>query len=62
MRRSEINNIIKGKTKFLMKQNFYIPKFAFWKLGDWKNKRNEIEEDEDPLYLLVSDYEKFLNK
>ncbi len=43
MKRSEINNIMKETIKFLEKQKFYMPKFAYWKIEDWKNKGNEID-------------------
>jgi D-lyxose ketol-isomerase len=31
-------------TKFLEEQNFFLPKFAYWKLADWKLKGKEIQE------------------
>lgn len=43
MKRSEINRIMRKAIKFLKEQNFCLPKFAFWKLDDWKNKGKEIE-------------------
>jgi D-lyxose ketol-isomerase len=44
MKRSEINKIMRNATKFLKEQNFHLPKFAFWKLNDWKKKGMEIKE------------------
>jgi D-lyxose ketol-isomerase len=44
MKRSEINFIMKEAIMFFEKQKFFLPKFAYWKLDDWKNKGNEIEE------------------
>ncbi len=44
MKRSEINKEMEKATKFLEIQNFYLPKFAFWKLNEWKSKGNEIDE------------------
>lgn len=44
MKRSEINNIMNDAIQFLKEQNFYLPKFAYWKLEDWKSKGDEIQE------------------
>lgn len=44
MKRSEINYIMKEAINFLEKQKFYLPKFAYWKIEDWKKKGNEIDE------------------
>ncbi|MHA1671122.1 MAG: D-lyxose/D-mannose family sugar isomerase [Promethearchaeota archaeon] len=44
MKRSEINYIMQEAIKFLEKQSFYLPKFAYWKLEDWKKIGREIDE------------------
>ncbi|NHJ25525.1 MAG: D-lyxose/D-mannose family sugar isomerase [Candidatus Lokiarchaeota archaeon] len=44
MKRSEINSIISKAIKFLKKHQFYLPKFAYWSLEDWKGKGEEINE------------------
>ena len=35
---------MENTVKFLEIQNFYLPKFAYWKLIDWKIKGNEIDD------------------
>jgi hypothetical protein len=44
MKRSEINRIIRATVDFLNEQKFYLPKFAYWTLDEWKNKGEEIRE------------------
>ena len=44
MKRSEINQIMRNAVKFFEEQKFYLPKFAFWTLQEWKNKGGEISE------------------
>ena len=44
MKRSEINNIMREAIKFIKKQNFFLPKFAYWTINDWKTKGEEINE------------------
>ena len=38
MKRSEINNLIKRTVKFLERQNFKLPPFAFWSPENWPDK------------------------
>ncbi len=35
---------MKDAIQFLKEQNFHLPKFAFWKLEDWRAKGDEIQE------------------
>ncbi|TFG04857.1 MAG: D-lyxose/D-mannose family sugar isomerase [Promethearchaeota archaeon] len=44
MKRSEINQIMRDTVDFLKDQKFYLPKFAYWTIEDWKNKGEEIKE------------------
>ena len=44
MKRSEINREMKKAVIFLQAQNFHMPKFAYWKVSDWKSKGKEIQE------------------
>ena len=44
MKRSEINEIMRKAVDFFQQQKFYLPKFAFWSLEEWKSKGNEIRE------------------
>ncbi len=44
MKRSTINELMKKTVKFLGDQNFYLPKFAYWSVDEWKTKGNEIRE------------------
>ena len=44
MKRSEVNKIMADAVEFLKEKNFFLPKFAYWKLEDWKNKGDEIQE------------------
>jgi D-lyxose ketol-isomerase len=41
MKRSEINNIMRRAIEFFKEQKFYLPKFAYWTLEDWKKKAEE---------------------
>ena len=42
MKRSEINYIIKEEIKFFEMQRFYLPKFAYWKIEDWKTIQKHV--------------------
>ncbi len=44
MKRSEINKIMRNAIKFFEEQKFYMPKFAYWTIEDWKSKGEEIHE------------------
>lgn len=44
MKRSEINQIMRETVEFIKEQHFYLPKFAYWKIQDWKSKGPEIKE------------------
>ena len=44
MKRSDINRIMREAVKFFEDQKFYLPKFAYWTIKDWKNKGEEIQE------------------
>ncbi|MHA1757712.1 MAG: D-lyxose/D-mannose family sugar isomerase [Promethearchaeota archaeon] len=44
MKRSEINKIIIDAIETLKEHKFYLPKFAYWSLEDWKSKGEEIRE------------------
>ncbi len=44
MKRSEINSLMRETVKFLEKQNFRLPPFAFWSPDDWKKKGKEVDE------------------
>ena len=44
MKRSEINDIIRKGVKFFEEQKFYMPKFAYWTIEDWKSKGKVIRE------------------
>ena len=44
LKRSEINQIMKKAIEFIKKQNFYLPKFAYWTVDDWEMKGKEINE------------------
>ena len=44
MKRSEINIIMRKAVEFFTEQKFYLPKFAYWTLEDWKTKGDEIQE------------------
>lgn len=44
MKRSNINKILEDAIQFLKECNFHLPKFAYWRLEDWKSKGNEIQE------------------
>ena len=57
MKRSEINKIIQKAINFLKEQKFFLPKFAYWKMKDWKEKGQEIREIiENQLGWDISDY------
>lgn len=44
MKRSEINNLMRQTVRFLEKQNFKLPPFAFWGPEDWVEKGKEVDE------------------
>jgi len=44
MKRSDVNNIMREAVEFFKEQKFYLPKFAYWTLSDWKTKGVEIME------------------
>ena len=44
MKRSEINQIMKDAVDFIKEQNYYLPKFAFWSVEEWKSKGEEVKE------------------
>lgn len=44
MKRSEINKIMLETLKFLEVCKFYLPKFAFWSIDEWKSKGDEVTE------------------
>ncbi|MFX1394256.1 MAG: D-lyxose/D-mannose family sugar isomerase [Promethearchaeota archaeon] len=44
MKRSEINRIMRKAVEFFTEQKFFLPKFAYWTLEDWKTKGEEIQE------------------
>ena len=57
MKRSEINIIMRNAINFLEEQKFYMPKFAYWTIEDWKNKGEKIREIIDnQLGWDISDY------
>jgi len=57
MRRSEINKAMREAVKFLEDQCFFMPKFAFWTINDWKNRGDEIQEIiENHLGWDITDY------
>lgn len=44
MKRSEINRCIVEAGEFFTRHGFYLPPFAFWTPGDWKDKGSEANE------------------
>lgn len=44
MKRSKINAIMRDSIKFLNECNFFLPKFGYWTLEDWKGKGDEVRE------------------
>lgn len=44
MKRSEINRIIEHATRFLSQRQFPLPKFAYWRLKDWRTKGPEVQQ------------------
>ncbi len=44
MKRSEINRIMRDAIEFIKAEKFYLPKFAYWTMEDWKTKGPEIKE------------------
>lgn len=43
MKRSTINKLIHQSIELLNKNQFYLPKFAYWTLDEWRSKGKEIE-------------------
>lgn len=56
MKRSEINKILKDAVSFAKENNFLLPPFAL------PGRFPDIEEDEEPLYLMSMDYPDFFTK
>lgn len=57
MKRSKINEVMKQAVEFFEKQKFYLPKFAYWRLEDWREKGEEINEIiENQLGWDITDY------
>ncbi|MFX1558612.1 MAG: D-lyxose/D-mannose family sugar isomerase [Promethearchaeota archaeon] len=57
MKRSEVNQIMKGAIEFFEKQHFYLPKFAYWSLKDWNSHVKEAHEIiRNQLGWDISDY------
>jgi len=44
MKRSEINKIMSDAVKFMKKNKFFLPPFAFWGPDEWKKKGEEVDE------------------
>ena len=44
MKRSEINQLMREAVEFLNKRQFYLPKFAYWTLNDWRNNQDAVKE------------------
>lgn len=44
MKRSEINARMKSAVEFLRKQNFHLPRWAFWTPDDWSKAGHEADE------------------
>jgi D-lyxose ketol-isomerase len=44
VKRSEINKAMRGAVKFLKKQNFHLPKWAFWTPKQWAKAGHEADE------------------
>ena len=43
MKRSEINKIIKEAIELLDKNNFKLPRFAYWTMDEWRENRDKID-------------------
>lgn len=43
MKRSEVNAAIKWAIKLLDKNNFKLPRFAYWSIDEWKANKKEIK-------------------
>lgn len=57
MKRSEINKVMREAVKFLEERNFFLPKFAYWSINEWKMKGEEIQEIiENQLGWDITDY------
>jgi len=44
MKRSQINSIMRSADKFIRSCGFFLPPFAYWTPGDWKQKGVEVSE------------------
>jgi hypothetical protein len=44
MKRSEINTIMRQADNFIRERGFYLPPFAYWSPGEWKDKGTEVRE------------------
>jgi hypothetical protein len=59
MKRSKINELMRDAVEFLREKRFYLPKFAYWTLDEWKSKGKEIKEIIDhQLGWDITDYGK----
>ena len=47
MKRSTINHLIQEAIELIDDAGFKLPPFAFWSLGDWRQKGHEIDEIRD---------------
>jgi hypothetical protein len=47
MKRSELNNRMRGAVAFIRNMNFSLPPFAFWSPEEWKKKGHECDEIRD---------------
>ncbi|MFX0176547.1 MAG: D-lyxose/D-mannose family sugar isomerase [Candidatus Hodarchaeota archaeon] len=57
MKRSEVNHIMRRAIDFFEEQNFYLPKFAYWTVEDWKRRVEEGQEIiKNQLGWDISDY------
>jgi len=50
MKRSEINQLIRGSIEFFNQMNFKLPPWAFWKPADWKGKYESCQEIVDNMH------------
>ena len=43
MKRSEINAAIKWSIELLDKNNFKLPRFAYWTMDEWEKNKDKID-------------------
>ena len=59
MKRSEINAAIKWSIELLDKNNFKLPRFAYWTMDEWEKNKDKIillaSHDLDDLNLLCDE-------